>query len=88
VVGIAGVAAFYAAARALQIGPGVGVIAIMSVAANLTAIVGGVLVFRETIGADPLTIAGRVTAFSVVIVGAALIPAPVRAMRGLAARAV
>ena len=33
-----------------QIGPGVDVIAITSVAANLTAIVGGVLVFRDPVG--------------------------------------
>ena len=87
VAAIAGVAAFYATARALQIGPGVGVIAIASVAANLTAIVGGVLVFRETIGADTLTIAARVAAFSIVIAGAALMPAPIRAMRDLETRA-
>jgi drug/metabolite transporter (DMT)-like permease len=80
VAAIAGVAAFYAAARALQLGPGVAVIAIMSVAANLTAIVGGILVFRETIGVDALTIVCRIAAFSLVIVGAALMPAPVRAM--------
>jgi drug/metabolite transporter (DMT)-like permease len=88
VAAIAGLAAFYAAARALQIGPGVGVIAIVSVAANLTAIVGGVLVFRETIGVDALAIAGRVAAFSLVLVGAALMPAPVRAMKGVEARTV
>jgi drug/metabolite transporter (DMT)-like permease len=84
---IAGVVAFYASARALQIGPGVEVIAITSVAANLTAIVGGVLVFRETIGVDALAIVGRVAAFSLVIVGAALMPAPVRAMNEAEARA-
>jgi drug/metabolite transporter (DMT)-like permease len=84
---VAGVVAFYASARALQIGPGVEVIAITSVAANLTAIVGGVLVFRETIGVDALAIVGRVAAFSLVIVGAALMPAPVRAMNGAEARA-
>ena len=83
----AGIVAFYASARAFQIGPGVEVIAITSVAANLTAIVGGVLVFRETIGADTLAIIGRVTAFSLVIVGAALMPAPVRAMNEVEARA-
>ena len=80
VAAIAGLAAFYAAARALQLGPGVGVIAIISVAANLTAVVGGVLVFRETIGIDALAIVARVAAFSLVIAGAALMPAPVRAM--------
>lgn len=83
----AGLAAFYAAARALQLGPGVGVIAITSVAANLTAIVAGVLVFRETIGVDALAITGRVGAFALVILGAALVPGPVRATRGSAAAA-
>jgi hypothetical protein len=38
------VIAFYASARSLQIGPGVEVIALTSVAANLVAIVGGVLI--------------------------------------------
>jgi drug/metabolite transporter (DMT)-like permease len=84
---VAGLVAFYTSARALQIGPGVEVIAITSVAANLTAIVGGVLVFRETIGEDALAIVGRVAAFSLVIVGAALMPAPVRAMNAAEARA-
>jgi drug/metabolite transporter (DMT)-like permease len=79
---VAGVIAFYTSARALQIGPGVEVIAITSVAANLVAIVGGVLVFRETIGGDALAITGRVGAFCLVIAGAALMPAPVRAMGG------
>ena len=57
---IAGVIAFYASARSLQIGDGVGVIAITSVTANLTAIIGGILVFpradrlRLTRGHRPL----------------------------------
>ena len=76
---IASVVAFYASARGLQIGPGVEVIALTSVAANLTAIVGGILVFRDPVGAGALEIIGRMLAFCLVIVGAALIPAPVRA---------
>ena len=47
---IASVAAFYASARALQLGPGVEVIALTSVAANLVAIIGGILVFRDPVG--------------------------------------
>jgi len=39
---IAGVIAFYASARSLQIGDGVEVIALTSVTANLTAIIGGI----------------------------------------------
>ena len=75
----ASVVAFYASARGLQIGPGVEVIALTAVAANLTAIIGGILVFRDSIGAGPLGISGRVIAFGLVIAGAALIPAPLRA---------
>ena len=75
----ASVIAFYASARGLQIGPGVEVIALTSVAANLIAIVGGVLVFRDSIGSGALEIVGRMLAFGLVIAGAALIPAPVRA---------
>jgi hypothetical protein len=45
---------------------------------NLTAILGGILVFRDSIGAGPLGITGRMIAFGLVIAGAALIPAPHR----------
>ena len=74
----ASVLAFYASARGLQLGPGVAVIAFTSVAANLAAIMGGILVFRGPIGIGAPSIIARVIAFSLVIVGAALMPAPVR----------
>jgi drug/metabolite transporter (DMT)-like permease len=77
----ASVYAFYASARGLQLGPGVEVIAITSVAANLIAIVGGILVFRDPVGAGGVEIGGRMAAFCLVIVGAALMPAPMRAAR-------
>ena len=76
---IAGVISFYASARSLQIGQGVEVIAITSVAANLVAIIGGIIVFHEPIGSGPLEIGARFLAFCLVIAGAALMPAPVRA---------
>jgi drug/metabolite transporter (DMT)-like permease len=76
---VASVGAFYASARGLQLGPGVEVIALTSVAANLIAIVGGILVFRDPVGAGALEITGRMLAFCLVVGGAALIPAPVRA---------
>jgi drug/metabolite transporter (DMT)-like permease len=76
---IAGVIAFYASARSLQIGNGVEVIALTSVAANLTAILGGVLVFYDPIGSGPPEIGARFLAFCLVIAGAALMPAPMRA---------
>jgi drug/metabolite transporter (DMT)-like permease len=76
------VVSFYASARSLQIGEAVEVIAITSVAANLSAIVGGVLVFGEPIGSGPLGITARLLAFCLVIAGAALVPAPLRARSG------
>jgi drug/metabolite transporter (DMT)-like permease len=75
---IAAVIAFYASARSLQIGQAVEVIALTSVAANLAAIIGGILVFHEPIGSGALAVTGRVLAFCLVIAGAALMPAPVR----------
>jgi drug/metabolite transporter (DMT)-like permease len=73
------VISFYASARSLQLGDAVEVIAITSVAANLGAIVGGVLVFGEPVGSGGLGITARVLAFCLVIAGAALVPAPLRA---------
>ncbi len=43
-------------------------------AANLAAILGGILVFDEPIGSGPLQIGGRLIAFCLVIAGAALMP--------------
>jgi drug/metabolite transporter (DMT)-like permease len=71
---LAGAIAFYASARSLQLGPGVEVIAFTSVAANLSAVIGGILVFGEPIGSGPLAIGARVLAFCLVIAGAALMP--------------
>jgi hypothetical protein len=76
---VASVLAFYASARALQLAPGVTVIAFTSVAANLAAIMGGILVFRDPIGIGAPAIVGRAIAFALVIAGAAFMPAPVRA---------
>jgi hypothetical protein len=75
----ASVVAFYASARGLQLGRAVEVIAFTSVAANLAAITGGILVFRDPIGVGAPAIMLRVIAFGLVIAGAALMPAPVRA---------
>jgi drug/metabolite transporter (DMT)-like permease len=76
---IGGVISFYASARSLQIGEGVEVIAITSVAANLAAIIGGILVFHDPVGSGAPAIAARFAAFCLVIAGAALMPAPMRA---------
>ena len=78
----ASVVAFYASARSLQIGPAIKVIALTSVGANVAAIVGGVLVFHDSLGPGVLGLLARVTAFLLVIAGAALIPGPVRVADG------
>ena len=79
----AAVFSFYASARSLQIGDGVTVIAVTSVAANLSTIVAGLAVFGDQLGDDALVIGIRITAFALILVGAALIPAPVRAGESL-----
>ena len=78
---IAFIVSFYASARSLQLGQAVEVIALTSVAANLAAISGGILVFHEPIGSSALAIVGRMVAFGLVIVGAAMMPAPLRLSR-------
>jgi drug/metabolite transporter (DMT)-like permease len=75
---VAGTISFYASAASLQIGEGVEVIAITSVAANLGAILGGIVVFHEPIGSGALATGARFAAFCLVIAGAALMPAPMR----------
>jgi drug/metabolite transporter (DMT)-like permease len=82
------VISFYASARSLQLGAAVEVIAITSVAANLAAILGGILVFGDPIGTGPIGITARVVAFFLVIAGAAFMPAPVRAIADQRAQAV
>jgi drug/metabolite transporter (DMT)-like permease len=78
---IAWVVSFYASARSLQLGPGLEVIALTSVAANVVAITGGILVFHDPIGHGPAQIVGRLLAFCFVVLGAALMPAPTRAKK-------
>lgn len=72
----AGLLAFFALARGLQIGPPIQVIALSSIASNVTAIAGGIVVFGDPIGADALGILARAAAFCAVIAAAVLIPAP------------
>jgi multidrug transporter EmrE-like cation transporter len=79
----AAVFSFYASARSLQIGDGVAVIAVTSVAANLSTILAGLAVFGDRLGNDAPVIGVRLAAFALILVGAALIPAPVRAGEAL-----
>ena len=81
----ASVIAFYASARGLQKGEAVPVITLTSAAANVSAISGGILVFGDPMPSDPLGVAIQSLAFVMVIVAAALTPAPLRAARTAAA---
>jgi len=79
----AAVFSFFASARSLQIGEGVAVIAVTSVAANLTAIIAGLAVFGDQLGDNALVIGVRLAAFALILTGSAMIPAPVRAGEAL-----
>jgi hypothetical protein len=70
-------------ARSLQIGKAVPVIALTSVAANALTIAAGPLVFEEPFPDTALGVAMRLAAFTLVIVAAALTPAPVSAAERL-----
>jgi drug/metabolite transporter (DMT)-like permease len=78
---LASVIAFYACAGGLQNGEAVPVITLTSAAANVTAISGGILVFGDPMPNDPVGIVLQSFAFVLVIVAAALTPAPLRAAR-------
>lgn len=80
----ASIAAFYASARGLQLGEAIPVITLTSVAANVAAILGGILVFGDPLGGDALGIIARAGAFTAVITAAALMPGPLRAARARA----
>lgn len=88
VIVTAAVFSFFASARSLQIGDGVTVIAVTSVAANLSTIVAGLAVFGDRLGNSALVISVRLAAFALILMGAALIPAPVRAGEALEESAV
>jgi drug/metabolite transporter (DMT)-like permease len=78
---LASVIAFFACARGLQVGEAVPVITLTSAAANVTAISGGILVFGDPMASDPVGIVLQSFAFVLVVVAAALTPAPLRAAR-------
>src|SRR5277367_6443130 len=75
----ASIVAFYASARALQDGDAVPVIAVTGTAANIAGIAGGIVVFRDPMAASTAGVVLQATAFVLVIVASALMPAPVRA---------
>jgi drug/metabolite transporter (DMT)-like permease len=71
--------AFYASARGLQDGEAVPVIAATSTAANVSCILGGIVVFGDPLPADTLEMLVQLLAFAMVVVAALVTPPPVRA---------
>ena len=81
---IASVVAFYASARGLQDGEAVPVIASTSTAANVSTIMGGIVVFGDPMPGDTLGIVLQMFAFVLVIVAALIVPPPLRAAEAAA----
>ena len=78
---LASIVAFFASARGLQDGEAVPVIAVTGTAANIAGIAGGIVVFGDPVAASPFGVTLQALAFVLVVVAAALMPAPVRAAR-------
>ncbi len=76
---MASVIAFYASARSLQDGEAVPVIAATSTAANVSTILGGIIVFSDPMPKDVLGIVIQAVAFTLVVVAALVTPPPMRA---------
>jgi drug/metabolite transporter (DMT)-like permease len=81
----ASIAAFYASARGLQDGEAVPVIAATSTAANVSTILGGIVVFGDPMPSDTVGMCVQAFAFVLVIVAALVTPPPVRAAEAAAA---
>jgi hypothetical protein len=87
VAALASILAFYSSARGLQDGDAVPVIAVTGTAANIAGIAGGLIVFGDPLPGTALGIVLQSLAFILVLVAAALMPAPVRSARISPARA-
>jgi hypothetical protein len=75
VAALASVIAFLASARGFQEGEAVPVIACTSTAANVTCIVGGIVVFGDALAKDTALLLVQVAAFALVAVAALVTPA-------------
>ena len=83
---LAGLGAFFALARGMQLGEAIPVIATASIATNCASILGGVLVFGDPLGSGVVDGIARGVAFAAVIAAAVLVPSA-GSRDGAAARA-
>ncbi|HEY1689333.1 MAG TPA: hypothetical protein VGF95_10800 [Solirubrobacteraceae bacterium] len=74
----ASILAFYASARGLQDGEAVPVIAVTGTAANIAGIASGLLVFGDPMPGSAIGVVLQSLAFLLVVIAAALMPAPLR----------
>ncbi|MGE4425908.1 MAG: DMT family transporter [Solirubrobacteraceae bacterium] len=81
----ASVVAYYISARSLQEGGAVEVIAITATGANVVGILGGLVVFGDPVATTTIGLVLQTIAFIMVIVAAALLPAPRASTPGPAA---
>jgi drug/metabolite transporter (DMT)-like permease len=75
---LASIVAFFASARGLQDGEAVPVIAVTGAAANIAGIAGGIVVFGDPVAGSTAGVLLQALAFVLVVVAAALMPAPMR----------
>jgi drug/metabolite transporter (DMT)-like permease len=80
----ASVVAFYASARGLQDGEAVPVIAATSTAANVSCILGGIVVFGDPMPGNAVGICLQSFAFILVVAAALVVPPPVQAAHNVA----
>jgi drug/metabolite transporter (DMT)-like permease len=78
---VASVAAFYSSAKGLQDGDAVPVIAVTGTAANVSGVIGGIIVFGDPLSGHPVTLAIELGAFALVLIAAWLTPGPMRTAR-------
>jgi drug/metabolite transporter (DMT)-like permease len=76
---LSSIVAFYASARGLQDGEAVPVIAATSTAANVSCILGGIIVFGDPMPTDAVGMVTQAFAFVLVVAAALVTPPPVRA---------
>jgi drug/metabolite transporter (DMT)-like permease len=82
---LAAVVAFFTSAKSLQDGEPIAVIALTSTAANVSGILGGIVVFGDPLPGRPLALAAQSLAFALVLLAAWLMPVPARAAAASAA---
>jgi multidrug transporter EmrE-like cation transporter len=75
---VCAVGAFLLGARSLQLGDAVPTIAITCLASNLSAILGGFVVFGDPLPSQPLALVANLVALGLIVAATALVPAPTR----------